>query len=616
MIDKSTPEKVLEAVDIVEVIGEVVSLRRKGKDHVGLCPFHDDHTPSLSVSPAKQIFKCFSCGAGGDALRFVQMYRRVEFRDALRILAERAGIELDGARTDSAEAAARRELRSVLDWARGHFEQNLASEAGRAAREYALGRGLKAETISRFRLGFAPNRWDDILSAGRRAGLSLDRLARAGLIARSDGEKTYDRFRNRLMFPICDHVGRCVAFGGRTLGDDPAKYLNSPENELFQKGRLLYALDQARTAIARRREVLVVEGYLDALMLHQFGFDHAVATLGTALTDQHVRLLRTLADSIVLCFDNDEAGQRAADRALETALRHQVRVRVALMTDGKDPAESLLASGATGFTAHLHSAVDALEFKWQGTVRAYGGSDAFARRSAAGDFVRYVARLAAFGGMEPLAQGVLISRLSELLSLPARSVYDLLASAKAAQQRGASSEAPDNSEPSAYDATLRGLPVGLVAVVEGLFGVALAAPELWPQVAGALAAAGEEGGAWRRLHGVLERLSVERGAWSPGEVLEECGDAATGELVRRACAAHAGTSIDADFARSLCERARDELELLRMAGLRGRLRSPACSGDDREQAYRALLLAGRGRNDVLGAERRQYPAAGGRASTG
>ncbi len=616
VMDKSLAEKVLESTDIVELIGEVVALRRRGKEHVGLCPFHDDHTPSLNVSPGKQIFKCFSCGAGGDALRFVQLYRRVEFREALRILAERAGIEFGEAGADSARASALRELRAVLEWAREHFERNLASKAGRAALEYALGRGLSREAISRFRLGYAPDRWDDLLAAGRRAGLREAMLVRAGLVISSENEKTYDRFRNRLMFPICDRAGRCVGFGGRTLGNDPAKYLNSPENDLFQKSRVLFGLDQARSAISRKREALVVEGYLDAILLHQFGFDNAVATLGTALTDGHVRSLRGLADSIVLCFDSDEAGQRAADRALETALRSGVTVRVVIMSEGKDPAECLLAAGADGFTAHLHSALDALEFKWQSTVRACGGSDAFARRSAALEFVRYVARLGSFGGMEPLAQGVLASRLSELLSLPARSVYDLLAGARAAQERGAPSEAPDNSEASAYGVETRGLPLGLVAAVEGLFGAALAAPQFWPQAAELLAAAGEEGGAWRRLYGVLERLSTERGVWSPDEVLAECeDDAAAGELVRRACAAHEGCSVDAGVVSSLCQRVQDELELLRMADLRSRLRSMESSGADREQAYRALLRAGRGRHDVLGAEQRQFPAAGGRVQT-
>jgi hypothetical protein len=441
-------------------------------------------------------------------------------------------------------------------------------------------------------------------------------LVRAGLAVNYENERIYDRFRNRLMFPICDRAGRCVGFGGRTLGNDPAKYLNSPENELFQKSRLLFGLDQARSAISRKREALVVEGYLDAILLHQFGFDQAVATLGTALTDGQVRLLRGLAEAIVLCFDSDEAGQRAADRALETALRYGLTVRVAVMSDGKDPADCLLATGADGFTAHLHSALDALEFKWQSTVRAYGGSDAFARRAAAVDFVRYVARLGCFGGMEPLAQGVLASRLSELLSLPARSVYDMLAGARAAQEGGAPSETPDNSKASAYGVEIRGLPLGLVAAVEGLFGVALAAPRFWPQVAEPLSAAGKEGRAWRRLCGVLERLSEERGVWSPEEVLAECeDDAAAGELVRRACAAHVGSNIDADLVSSLCRRALDELELLRMADLRSRLRSSEGSGADREQAYRALLRAGRGRHDVLGVEQRQCPAAGARVQT-
>jgi DNA primase len=266
-MDNSLKDKVLEATDIVEVVGERVTLTRRGKDFVGLCPFHPDHKPSLAVSPSKQIFKCWSCGAGGDAIRFVQLRDRVDFREALVTLARRAGIELRSSPADRQSAELREQLQAAVIWARQHFQRNLLSApGGQHALAYALQRGLTPQTIERHGLGLAPDAWDDLLNAARRTGLRLEVLQQAGLIATNESGKTYDRFRNRLIFPIADALGRPVAFGGRTLGDDPAKYLNSPETVLFSKSRVLYGLDLARSSIEERKAVIVVEGFLDAAL--------------------------------------------------------------------------------------------------------------------------------------------------------------------------------------------------------------------------------------------------------------------------------------------------------------------------------------------------------------
>ncbi|RMF77549.1 MAG: DNA primase, partial [Planctomycetota bacterium] len=285
----SLKDEVLDAVDIVDVIGQRVALKRKGREFVGLCPFHPDKRPSLSVSPTKRIFKCWSCGVGGDVIKFVQLSERVDFRTALHSLAERAGIATHARGDESARAGAnqRERLREVLAWATRHFQRNLRGPQGKAALQYARSRGISDETIDRFGVGFARAAWDDLVNTAQRAGVSVAELQLAGLAATSDSGRTYDRFRNRLMLPIRDGQGRCVAFGGRTLGDDPAKYLNSPETALFSKSRILYALDLARPAIQREREAIVVEGYLDAVLLHQAGIDNVVATLGIALTDPH-----------------------------------------------------------------------------------------------------------------------------------------------------------------------------------------------------------------------------------------------------------------------------------------------------------------------------------------
>ena len=368
---KSIKEQVLEAIDIVDVIGERVSLKRKGREYVGLCPFHDDHRPSMAVSPQKQIFKCWSCGVGGDVFKFVQLSQRVEFTEALRMLAERAGISTRDTERQ-ANQPSREPIRQALKWAAAHFQRNLQqTPAGKAALDYAHRRGMTDETIARFGLGLAADAWDDLLQQANRARVPGEALQQAGLIASNDQGRTYDRFRNRLIFPINDALGRVVAFGGRTLGDDPAKYLNSPETPLFNKSRILYGLDVARQDIGRERQAIIVEGYTDAVLLSQAGVRNVVATLGTALTDSHVKLLRPLADVLLMCFDSDEAGMRAADRAVETALRHRITVKVVIMPDGQDPADFVIGQGSDALKSLLQSAIDALEFHWKRTVAAF-----------------------------------------------------------------------------------------------------------------------------------------------------------------------------------------------------------------------------------------------------
>ncbi len=395
-MDNSLKDRILESVDIVEVIGERVALRRKGREYVGLCPFHADHNPSMFVNPQKRIFKCWACGAGGDVIRFVQLSERCGFREALESLGRRVGIEPNAGPRDERAARMREQLLAAMNWARQHFERNFADERrGRLAREYTQQRGLSEETVRQARLGLAVDEWDDLLAEGRRRGLSEALLESAGLVTTSQNGKTYDRFRGRLIFPITDALGRVVAFGGRTLGEDSAKYLNSPETVLFNKSRVLYGLDLARGAIQERRAVVVVEGYMDAVLLRQHGVENVVATLGTALTDAHVKLLRGAADVIYLCFDGDEAGVRAADRAVEVALQHPVEVRVVLLEGGQDPADCVVAEGQEGFERQLKAARDALEFKWTQTLSAFSTAAGADRRQALEVYLRFVAQVGA-----------------------------------------------------------------------------------------------------------------------------------------------------------------------------------------------------------------------------
>jgi len=370
----STLAAIKDAVDLIALVGDYLPLQRSGAKFKALCPFHDDHNPSLELNPDRQSFKCWSCGAGGDVFDFVQAYERIEFPEALRMLAERAGVALESpvAGTAAAAGPSKTDLLGVTAWAEGVFAEALAGSA--EARGYAASRGLTAESVARFRLGFAPDSRDWLSLQARRAGFGAATLERAGLVGRGpDGNgPVRDRFRGRLIFPIHDLGGRPIAFGGRILPEaerrwaeankSPAKYLNSPETPLFQKRRTLYAADLARGAARHAGWVAVVEGYTDVIAAHQSGLANVVGTLGTALGDDHVATLRRLADRVVLVFDGDEAGQKAADRSLELFLGHEVDVRVLTLPGGADPCDYLLTEGADAFRRLVDRAVDPLEF--------------------------------------------------------------------------------------------------------------------------------------------------------------------------------------------------------------------------------------------------------------
>ena len=272
----------------MELVSEHVALKRSGKDFQGLCPFHNEKTPSFTVSPSKGIFKCFGCGAGGDAFTFIQMRESVPFMEAMRILADRSGVKLEqqtrGTRPSGPDRA---EIAAVNEWACRQFRETLASDAGRETREYLASRGLSEEATERFALGLAPDDGDWILARARRQGHSPALLTAAGLTATSADGRIYGVFRGRLMFPIRDTMNRVIGFGGRTMKGDKAKYLNTSQNVLFDKGRNVYGIDQARPVMMNSRRVVVVEGYTDCIAAAQHGFGDTVATLGTALTDEH-----------------------------------------------------------------------------------------------------------------------------------------------------------------------------------------------------------------------------------------------------------------------------------------------------------------------------------------
>lgn len=594
-MDITLKDRILELTDIVDVIGERVALVKKGKDFVGLCPFHADRNPSMSVSAKKQIFKCWSCGAGGDVIKFVQLRERLEFPEALAILARRAGIEVrqDHIHGGGANTQAKESLRKVLEWARDHFVRNLRSAEGRDALEYARRRGLSEDTIERERLGFAPDRWDDLVAAANKAGLSPEVLEAAGLTSKNDRGNIFDRFRNRLMFPICDAQGRPVAFGGRALGNDPAKYLNSPESPVFSKSRILYGLDIAKDAIEKEKSAIVVEGYLDAVLLHQYGFMNVVATLGTALTDAHVKQLKQLTPRLDFCFDSDVAGIKAADRAVETALRHKIEVRVVALDGGKDPADLVVAHGAAAFSGQLQSSIDALEFKWRQTFREFGDQSAQSRRQAAEAMVDFVASVGAAGGIDPLQQGMLISRLADLLLLPAGEIHGLLTVARRKGRTDSGNALDLPTGMSAYEAAKSGLPPGLVAAVEEMLALMLEDPSAFGWTDDAYAEAVGFCPHWGALDSLARQLHEEFGTFCREDLLERCEDAAQLDLISRVSRRGVLSLPAAEAFDHVRSRLVTELDTLHMEQVRGQLRGVKTVCEDGERDFLSGLDAAR-----------------------
>lgn len=394
----SLKEQVRSASDIVEVIGAYVPLRKAGTNFVALCPFHREKTPSFNVNPQRQIFRCFGCGKGGDVFRFVMDHEGLTFPEALRRLAERAGIRVE---TDDSPAAAeqrglKEKLRDLHEQLCRRWQQVLTHDAaGQPGRDYLARRGVGDEAVRRFRLGYAPDAWDDTLNWGRGKGWDATLLEQAGVVVTREPEgggppRTYDRFRGRLMFPICDEQGRVIAFSGRVLDPEAkaAKYVNSPETPLFTKGRVLYALDKAKRAILAANTALVCEGQLDTIACHLAGVENAVAPQGTAFTGEHARILKRYAAEVVLCFDSDAAGQKAAARALDDLLASGLSIRVATIPAPHDPDSFIREHGAEAFRALVAGAVDFFEFYLRqlcaaNDLRSDGGQQAVVSAMAA-----------------------------------------------------------------------------------------------------------------------------------------------------------------------------------------------------------------------------------------
>ena len=365
-IPRETIEEVRNRNDIADVIGSYLSLKNAGGRFKALCPFHKEKSPSFTVSPDRQIYHCFGCGVGGDVIRFVQEYEKVDFMTALQMLADRAGMELSLEEGGEGSGTDKRMLFQIHEGVAQLYQRILLEhESGEAGRAYLATRALQPQTVKDFQIGFAPDRFDALEKWAQQKKIPLELMEQAGLMIKSDKrDGYYDRFRNRLMFPIRDEAGRVIGFSGRAIVKDEksGKYVNSPETPLFHKSRVLFAIDKARRAMADSRTAIVCEGQIDAIRCHEAGLANVVASQGTALTADHARMIRRYADEVILVLDADTAGQNAALKSSAAFIAEELSVRVASLPAGEDPDSLVRDHGADALRSRIADAVSALDF--------------------------------------------------------------------------------------------------------------------------------------------------------------------------------------------------------------------------------------------------------------
>src|SRR5882724_7400385 len=380
--------------DIVRVIQDYVTLKKKGANWMACCPFHKEKTPSFSVSPAKEIFYCFGCHKGGSVFNFVMEMERVSFPEAIKLVAEKSGVPLPKLIDDSRFEARRNEADAVIElnkWAMEWWEQQLESSGeARIARDYLNSREITDETRRTFRMGYALDSWDALSIHLRQKGATQDQIERSGLVVKKEEGGSYDRFRGRLIFPVMDIQGKPIAFGGRTLRDEDAKYINSPETAAYVKGRNLFGLNLTRDEIRRGGFAILVEGFLDLIVPYQFGVRNVVASLGTALTPEQVKLLSRFARKVVVNYDGDRAGVQAAKRAIEILLAEDLEVKILVLPDNSDPDEFIRKSGASEYQRQRGEAQPHIQFVIDQAVRDRNLSNPADKDAALEEVLPYV----------------------------------------------------------------------------------------------------------------------------------------------------------------------------------------------------------------------------------
>jgi DNA primase len=423
VIPSETIEQIAAANDIVEVIGAYFPVKRAGANFKALCPFHQEKTPSFHVNPQRQTFHCFGCGVGGSVFRFVMEYEHIDFPSAVRKLAARVGIpivEERGGGEEDRQHEARRTLLKLHSEATEWFQENLLKkEFAETARTYLKKRGIDRQLAKDWQLGFAPESWDAFSKWALDRGYSRTQLLQSGLVKPRDEEQAsgefYDRFRGRIMFPICNDVGEVIAFSGRLLESDPqaAKYVNSPETPLFQKGRVLFGLHKTKRALIEANRAIVCEGQLDLITVFEAGIKNVVAPQGTAFTEYQARILRRFVDEVVLCFDADQAGQKAAQHSLDSLLQHDLVVRIVDMPAGEDPDSLIRRGGKEEFEKRVSSAADFFDYWIEREVAKVDMSSLGAKVQVARTLAETVAQI-----RDPLMRGQVVNKMSARLGVP------------------------------------------------------------------------------------------------------------------------------------------------------------------------------------------------------
>ena len=540
-------EQVRQAVDIVDLVGSYAQLRRQGRNFVALCPWHDDSRPSLTVNPDRQSFKCWVCDIGGDVFSFLMKAEGLEFREALEMLAERAGIpvhqpatQYDDGRSAVDSGTDKRALYRLMAWAEEQFHRCLLSAPeAEPARQYLLERRLTRPTIEQFRVGFAPNRWDWLLERARACDWSPALLERAGLLRRKelDGGH-YDWFRGRVIFSIRDARSRPIAFGGRVLpqlaDDRSAKYINSPETPLFSKSRELYGLDVAREHFKEEGGAIVMEGYTDCLMAHQTGMKNAVAVLGTALGDRHLQLLRRYTECVTLVLDGDDAGKRRTNEIIDALLalfeKNEIDLRILTLPGDIDPCDFIATHGCDAFRKLLSQATDALEHKFNAVTNGLDLlTDTHRAAQAAEQMLGTLAQIRPVSGSASstalLREQQMLSRIARKFHLPEEQLrMRLLAVRRESKGRSSSQRQPSELAEDSADSELIAESLALLAWERDLLELLIADPSFMSRIELEVQPADFMSGIARRIYESCRRMIHADGVLDFGRLLAQFDD--------------------------------------------------------------------------------------------
>jgi len=444
MIPNEIIDRILDRADIVEIMSAYLPLKRAGQNFKARCPFHDEKTPSFTVSPSKQIYHCFGCGAGGNVIGFLMKHEKMEFMEAIRFLADKTGVALPKPQiSDRAGSSFAEKLFFVNNTACDYYRDNLKKPCGKAAFDYFIKRGLNERTMKLFRLGYAEDSWQGFLNYARAKSIDEATLEKAGIILQNpDTKNRYDRFRNRAIFPICDPRGKVLGFGGRAMDDrNPPKYLNSPETHIYSKGRNLYGLNVSRDAIRKQDYVIIVEGYFDLILPYQNEIRNIVATLGTALTGEQIRTLKRLTKNVVMVYDSDAAGEEAALRGMELLLEEDMNVRIAILPKGNDPDSFVRSAGRPGFMKMLKESKDFFDYKLKSLTVKFRKDDPRGKARIAGEMLPTLSKV-----KNAVLKSGYLRKIAEELSVDEDSIRTELGRLKRGRGGAARLSESENSE--------------------------------------------------------------------------------------------------------------------------------------------------------------------------